>query len=157
MFDPSGNEVTFQGAVDPNTPISQGWLRASHRKLDPDRSRPDRPYHPHDEIQPLTPGEVYELQVEIWPTCIVVPASYRLAVSVRGSDYRYEGELSPFARSFHYANRGVGPYTHTDPEHRPANVFAQPVTLHVGGRYPSHVLLPVIPAADGPEVAIAQG
>ena len=27
-------EVVFQGAIDPHTPIAQGWLRASHRKLD---------------------------------------------------------------------------------------------------------------------------
>src|SRR6185295_19695748 len=28
-------EVTFQGALDAHTPIAQGWLRCSHRKLDP--------------------------------------------------------------------------------------------------------------------------
>ena len=35
VFDPDGKEVTFQGALDPHTPVAQGWLRASHRKLDP--------------------------------------------------------------------------------------------------------------------------
>ena len=35
VFDPDGAEVTFMGALDPNTPIAQGWLRASHRALDP--------------------------------------------------------------------------------------------------------------------------
>ena len=35
VFDPDGEEVTFQGAIDPHTPVGQGWLRASHRKLDP--------------------------------------------------------------------------------------------------------------------------
>ena len=58
VFDPDGKEVTFQGAIDPHTPIAQGWLRASHRKLDPELSTPYRPYHTHDEKQPLTPGEV---------------------------------------------------------------------------------------------------
>ena len=89
VFDPEGEEVVFQGAIDPHTPIAQGWLRASHRKLDPELSEPYRPYHPHDEMQPLTPGEVYELDVEIWPTSIVVPAGYRLALTVRGRDYEY--------------------------------------------------------------------
>src|SRR5690606_8890412 len=69
VFDPLGREVTFQGALDPHTPIAQGWLRASHRKLDPALSTPYRPYHPHDEMEPLTPGEIYELDIEIWPTC----------------------------------------------------------------------------------------
>ena len=35
---PRRREVEFQGTVDPNTPMAQGWLRASHRKLDPARS-----------------------------------------------------------------------------------------------------------------------
>ncbi len=34
VFKPDGQEVVFQGALDPHTPIGQGWLRASHRKLD---------------------------------------------------------------------------------------------------------------------------
>ena len=34
VFTPDLREVVFQGAIDPHTPIAQGWLRASHRKLD---------------------------------------------------------------------------------------------------------------------------
>ena len=51
---PDGQEVIFQGAIDPHTPIAQGWLRASHRKLDPELSEPYRPFHTHDEQQPLS-------------------------------------------------------------------------------------------------------
>ncbi|MGH9247899.1 MAG: CocE/NonD family hydrolase C-terminal non-catalytic domain-containing protein [Acidimicrobiales bacterium] len=93
LFDPSGAEVTFEGANDPNTPIAMGWLRASHRELDPQRSRPYRPYLTHRRKLPLVPGEIYELDVEIWPSCIVVPPGYRIALTVRGKDYEYEGEL----------------------------------------------------------------
>jgi len=67
VFDPDGKEVSFQGALDPKTPIGQGWLRASHRKLDSRRSLPYRPFHTHDEKQPLVPGEVSSSDVEIWP------------------------------------------------------------------------------------------
>ena len=88
VFDPYGKEVTFQGALDPRTPIGQGWLRASHRKLDPEMTKPYRPYHTHDEVQLLTPGEVYELDIEIWPTCIVVPTGNRIGLTVRGKDYQ---------------------------------------------------------------------
>ena len=84
-------EVVFQGAIDPHTPIAQGWLRASHRKLDQKLSLPYRPYHTHDEKQPLKPGEPVELDIEIWPTSIVVPAGYRIALTVRGKDYEYGG------------------------------------------------------------------
>src|SRR5581483_7221754 len=38
VFEPDGGEVTFQGALDPHTPIAHGWLRASHRALDPELS-----------------------------------------------------------------------------------------------------------------------
>jgi predicted acyl esterase len=148
VFDPDGNEITHQGALDPNTPISQGWLRASHRKLDAQKSEPWRPWHPHDELLPLKAGEVVELDVEIWPSCIVIPAGYRLAVSVLGRDYEYEGELSEFAKSFHYANKGVGPYTHKDPDDRPADVFGGTVTLLTGGEHASYALLPVIPTGE---------
>ncbi len=71
-------EVVFQGAIDPHTPIGQGWLRASHRKLDKKLSTPYRPYHTHDRAQPLKKGEVVELDIEIWPTSIVVPAGHRV-------------------------------------------------------------------------------
>src|SRR5207249_4156737 len=91
VFAPDGNEVVFQGAQDPHTPVGQGWLRASHRKLDRVLTLPYRPYHAHDDRWPLVPGMPVELDIEIWPTCIVVPAGYRIALSVCGKDYAYEG------------------------------------------------------------------
>jgi hypothetical protein len=144
LFTPDMKEVTFKGTVDPHTPIAQGWLRASHRKLDPKKSKPWRPWHSHDEKQPLKPGRVYELDVEIWPTCIVVPAGYRLALSVRGKDYEYSGEalnLSNFAHPL----SGCGPFLHDDPRDRPRKVFGGKVTLHTGPNRPSYVLAPMIP------------
>ena len=75
VFAPDGEEIVFQGAIDPHTPIGQGWLRASHRQLDPALSDPWRPYHSHDEVQALEPGTPVELDIEIWPTSIVVPAA----------------------------------------------------------------------------------
>jgi predicted acyl esterase len=144
-FDPKGGEITFQGALDPNTPIAQGWLRASHRKLDPKRSLEYRPYHTHDEHQPLTPGSVYQLDIEIWPTCLVLPKGYRISLSIRGKDYVFPGELSDFAKSFHYAHRGVGPFQHEDPKDRPRDIFGGKTTLYSGGKHESYLLMPVIP------------
>ncbi len=145
VFDPEGQELTFMGSTDPNTPIANGWLRASHRRLDPERSRPYRPYHPHDRVEPLTPGEIYECEVEILPTSIVVPAGWRGALSVRGEDYEYTGPLSEFGKRFHYATRGTGGMTHNDPENRPPQVFGGKVTLHAGGPHDSYLLVPIIP------------
>jgi uncharacterized protein len=145
VFDPDGKELTFMGSTDPNTPIANGWLRASHRRLDPKRSQPWRPYHPHDRVEPLVPGEVYECDVEIVPSCIVVPAGWQVALTIRGKDYEYDGELSEFGKKFHYATRGTGGMTHNDPDNRPPDVFGGKVTLHAYGARESYLLLPIIP------------
>jgi predicted acyl esterase len=145
VFDPAGKELTFMGSTDPNTPIANGWLRASHRRLDPARSKPYRPFHPHDRAEPLAPGEVYECDVEIVTSCIVVPKGWRVALTVRGKDYEYTGELSEFGKQFHYGTRGTGGMTHNDPDDRPAAVFGGKTTLHSGGGKESYLLLPIIP------------
>ena len=143
LFAPDLKEVTFRGALDPHTPIAQGWLRASHRKLDAKKSRRHKPHHTHDEEQPLKPGQVYELDIEVWPTSIVVPPGYRLGLTVRGTDYVYPGgsggKLSNMKNEF----TGVGPFIH---DGRDARVYGGNVTLHCGPKHPSHLLLPVIPA-----------
>ncbi|MDH4117037.1 MAG: CocE/NonD family hydrolase [Acidimicrobiia bacterium] len=145
LFDPEGREVTFEGSTDPNTPIANGWLRASHRALDPERSQPWQPFHPHDRREPLTPGEIHELVVEIVPSCIAVPPGYRLGLWVRGKDYEYGGSLDDYGQTFYYATRGTGGMTHADPDDRPEELFGGTVTVHVGPDHPSHLLLPVIP------------
>ncbi|MGA2990044.1 MAG: CocE/NonD family hydrolase [Candidatus Korobacteraceae bacterium] len=145
VFNPQGKEVTFMGSTDPNTAIANGWLRASHRRLDPARSKPYQPFHPHDRVEPLTPGEVYECDVEILPTSIVIPTGWRLALTVRGKDYEYEGELSEFGKKFVYGTRGTGGMTHNDPDDRPASVFGGKVKLHAGGKSGSYLLVPIIP------------
>lgn len=84
VIDPNGRDVTFVAANDPHGVVATGWLRASHRKLDPDKSLPYRPWHTHDERQPLISGETYELDVEIWPTSVNLPAGYRFGFTVGG-------------------------------------------------------------------------
>jgi uncharacterized protein len=146
-FAPDGHEVVFQGALDPHTPIGQGWLRASHRKLEGALSTPYCPYHAHDEIQLLAAGEVAELDIEIWPTCIVIPRGYRVALTIRGKDYEYDG---PGATLSNMKNvmRGCGPFVHDDPNDRPPAVFGGKVTLHFGPNRSAHIVLPVIPEKD---------
>ncbi|MBN8920464.1 MAG: CocE/NonD family hydrolase [Rhizobiales bacterium] len=141
-FAPDGREVDFQGTVDPHTPLAQGWLRASHRKLDAAKSLPYRPYHAHDDKQPLTPGQVYELDVEIWPTCIVLPKGYRLALNIAGKDFERPGDDSNPA----FRSRGSGPWIHDDARDRPPEIFAGKTTLHTGPQRESFLLLPIIPS-----------
>ena len=142
VFEPGGKEVLFQGALDPKTPVAQGWLRASHRKLDPKLSLPYRPYHTHEQLQKLTPGEVVELDIEIWPTCIVVPAGHRIALTIRGRDYEHDDAAASLSNMKH-PMKGCGPFTHDDPTDRPPQVFGGKVTLHFEGK--PYLLLPIIP------------
>lgn len=144
VFAPDGKEVVFQGSNDPRTPVALGWLRASHRKLDPALTLPYRPYHPHDEVQPLTPGVPVELDVEIWPTCIVVPQGYRIGFSIRGNDYRYDAPPLKVPGLW-YEMTGVGPFVHNSPEDRPPEVFGATVTLYFEPGQQPYVLLPIIP------------
>ena len=141
-FSSESNEVSFQGTIDPNTPLAQGWLRASHRKLDTARSLPHRPYHSHDEEQPLKAGEVYELDIEIWPTHVILPKGFVVAVQISGKDF--ERPLPPNAPNEAWVARGSGPFIHNLPGDRPKDVFGGETTVYTGGQHESFLLLPII-------------
>lgn len=148
VFTPDGEEIVFQGAIDSHTPVGHGWLRVSHRKLDRALTTEFRPYHTHDEPQSLEPGKVYEVDVEIWPTSIVVPVGYRVALTIRGKDYEYAGADAAGGLSHFKGSRftGVGIYTHRDPTSRPRDIYGGTTTVHTGGPHGSFLLLPVVPA-----------
>ena len=126
------------GSTDPNTPIANGWLRASHRRLDPEKSKPWRPYHPHDRAEPLTPGEVYECDVEIVTSCIVVPpaGASRSPCAARTTSTKASSRSS--RKTFHYGTRGTGGMTHNDPDDRPAGCLRRP--RHAARRRRARVL-----------------
>ena len=130
-FDPAGEEITFFSATEPKCPVSQGWLRVSQRKLDPERSTAWRPHHTHDESELLTPGEVYKIDVEIWPASVYLPRGWRLALTLQGRDFDR-----------------VGWFTHDDPQDRPAASFAGMHSIHTGPERQSYLLLPVIPSGS---------
>ena len=145
VFAPDDKEVVFQGAIDPHTPVAQGWLRASHRKLDKALTTAYRPYHTHDERRPLRAGDIVELDIEIWPTSIVVPRGYRIGLSIQGKDYVYPGPSGGRLSNMKNEFTGCGPFLHDDPQDRPANIFGGRVTLHNTVQQPSYLYLPIIP------------
>jgi len=145
VFTPDMREVTFMGAIDPHTPIFQGWLRASHRKLDPTLSKPWQPYHTHDEKQPLRPGKPVDVDVELWPSGIVVPKGYRIALSIRGKDYVWQTSTGAKLSNFKNELTGSGPFLHNDPRDRPPEIFGGTTTLHIEPDAENFVLLPLIP------------
>jgi len=137
-FDPKGKEVTFLSAVEPKAPVSQGWLRVSQRKLDAQRSTEWQPWHTHDQAQKLKPGEIYEVDVEIWPTSLALPAGHRFALTLQGKDFERSGESG--------AQKGSGWFLHDDPRDRPPGTFAGTHGIHTGKGRESYLLLPMIPA-----------
>jgi uncharacterized protein len=139
-FDPGGNEMTFIGAPEPKCPVTQGWLRVSQRKTDPQRSSEHLPFYPHDEREPLTPAEIYEVDLEIWPMALALPAGSRLTLTIQGKDFERPGATGPL--------RGVAWFTHDDPIDRPPELFAGTNTLHTGGAHRSYLLLPMLPAGS---------
>ena len=92
-------------------------------------------------MQPLKPGEIYPLQIEIWPTCVVLPAGARLALTIGGV---------AFARQTPTAGppvfEGSGLFLHTDPADRPPDIFDGVTIIHTGPDTPTRLLLPIIPA-----------
>ncbi len=130
VFDPQGKECVFVGAHE-KVPVALGWLRASHRKLDAAKTQPSRPYHRHDEVQKLTPDQVYEVDVEILPTSMVYPKGYRLVLTLQAQDF----VINP-----------PGRLLHNHPEDRNPEEFGGISTLHTGGQHDSFLLMPLIPA-----------
>jgi hypothetical protein len=120
---PDGSEVLFPEGRSRPFPVAKGWLRASQRKLDPKRSTPARPYHTHDEVQKLRPGEVVKVEVEILPTCAVFKKGHQLRLDIQPWDD------DPDAWFGHDNSK------HWRGEH----------TVHAGGERASYLLLPVIP------------
>lgn len=143
VLDPDGKDFTVVSAGDPKGTVASGWLRASHRKLDPERSLPYRPWHTHDEKQPLVPGETYELDVEVWPTSVIIPAGYRLGVAISGRDFEIPNYGAAMRTPSGIPYSGCGVYTHT--ADRPNDVFNGDTTLVSEGDQRPYILLPVIP------------
>ena len=105
------------------TPVSKGWLKASHREKDTTRSKPERPFYTHTNPQPLTPGEVYEFDIEVLPVSYMFKKGHRLRLELANSDSPATDGV--FSHPYHPTQMG------TD-------------TIHHDAGHASCVLLPVI-------------
>ena len=61
-----------------------GILRASHRDIDPARSKPYWPFYPHTTKKLVPAGETVRLEIGIWPTAIRFEAGEKLVLKVAG-------------------------------------------------------------------------
>jgi predicted acyl esterase len=107
-------------------PAALGWLRVSHRELDEEKSTPYQPFHKHQRELKLKAGEIVPVEIEIWPSSTLFERGEKLRVIIQGSDiYSYPNER------------------HTN-EHT-ATVNKGTHVIFTGGKYDSHLLMPVMP------------
>ena len=107
--------------------------------------RPTAPITPTTRSSRSSKGKPVELDIEIWPTSIVVPAGYRVGLSIRGKDYEYGGASGGKLSNFKNELKGCGPFLHDDPRDRPPAIFNGTTTLHFGRGKAPYLLLPIIP------------
>jgi predicted acyl esterase len=108
-------------------PVALGWLRASHRELDKERSTPHQPWLLHRRQMKLKSGVPTPVEIEIWPSGTRFKARERLRVVVQGSDIYKYARWMVLAR-------------------HPKTVNAGRHVIHTGGRCDSHLLVPVVAA-----------
>jgi len=112
--------------------ITNGLLLASARAVDPQRSRymdgqMIQPYHYFSQAaeQPLVPGQVVEMRVEIFPTSVLIKKGHRLRISLSPSN-QAQGVLNLKRRE---------------------DVDGGVTTIYTSPEYPSSVVLPVVPVS----------
>ena len=130
-FDAAGNVVTFPyyGNFE-DGPVAVGWLRASHRELDGERSTPYQPVLAHQRLLSLPPGEPTRLEIEILPSGTAFAAGDRLRLLIQGTDANRYPKPVVFARHEDTVNQGLH-------------------VVHTGGAYDSYLLVPVVTPGVG--------
>jgi predicted acyl esterase len=127
-LDQHGERVTFPFfSTFDDGDVALGWLRVSRRELDEQASTPYQPVYRQQQDKLLAPGEMVPVEVEIWPSGTLFRAGETLRLVIQGHDLHTYPENAFAQRHAWTANAG---------RH----------VLHSGGRYDSHLLIPVIPA-----------
>jgi predicted acyl esterase len=135
-LDSEGKEICYTGTVGDPVPITKGWLRVSNRKLTTTSPR-HKSWHPHREylsqdVLAVLVDEVYEVDIEIWPTNVVMSPGDRLVFEVSSGD-----------------TQGAGLFEHTSESDRPREKLSGWNNVHFGAGRENWVLMPMIPAKEG--------
>ncbi len=133
-LDRRGNEVAFPdfNHIEHGL-LARGWLRVSHRELDPQRASRFQPWLKHQRALKLNPGEIVEVEIEIWPSSTLFRSGEALTLAIQGG-------------SFAYARSNPLPLRHGRicTEHN-ETINSGRHTIHCGAGYDSHLLVPFIP------------
>jgi len=107
--------------------VTKGWLRASHRELDPALSTDDIPHYKHEKPLPVEPGKIYKLEVPLMAIAWRFKKGNRIRVEIACGD-------SPITD---------GLFAHI---YRPDKMGAD--TIHHDSSHPSQLVLPVLGVND---------
>ncbi len=135
---PDGSVRTARpGEVDvpkdlPERELTRGWLKASHRALDPQRSTPWKPWHPQTRKaqKKIVAGEINEYAIEILATANMFKAGHRICIDITSMD------LPSGLAGAH------------DVEYAPYHLCSSKTVVHKiyhDEAHPSYLVLPVIP------------
>ncbi|KAJ5505527.1 Peptidase S15/CocE/NonD C-terminal [Penicillium expansum] len=132
---PAGQEVFYTGTAGDPVPLTKGWLRVSLRKTDPNHHK-HRAWLPHrnyvsTDVEPVIVGDVYTVDVEIWPTNVVVERGGKIVLEVASGD-----------------TQGCGVFQHDSPIDRSKEKFHGLNHIHFGPQFQNYVSLPIIPPKD---------
>jgi hypothetical protein len=102
---PDGIEVHYTGTVGDPVTLAKGWLRVSLRQLNKQYTQhfewlPYRDYTSKSAL-PVQPGEVYPVDVEIWPTNVVAGKGGKIVLEVASDN-----------------TEGAGVFLHNNPKDR---------------------------------------
>ncbi|MFI0714950.1 CocE/NonD family hydrolase [Streptomyces inhibens] len=125
-LDHHGDKVYFFSASggNANGPVSRGWLRASRRELNTERSTPWRPVPSLATGSPLSPGQIVETNIPVMPsgTTFLAGETLRLIVQSWSAPGEFEG----------------GETRQWD------SITTGRCRLHTGGQHPSRLLIPIV-------------
>ena len=150
LIDPEGRDLTFVGNTNPRVPLVNGLLRVSRRAVDPAKSTEFEAYQPNLTLEPMTPGQLYEVDVNFqYPLSIVVPKGYRLALTVAGKDWQFAPNAQTVtSKDYEEPNaQNTGLFYAEHPNRDPA-VFNGTSTIVTGAEHASYVLLPHVPTGN---------
>jgi predicted acyl esterase len=127
-LDRNGDEVYFDSWAAPQRyPVAFGWLRLSHKELDPDKSTLWEPYPKYvvGAGEKVKPGEAVACEIPILPSSTLFRKGETLRLEVSGL---YRGGESV-----------EGAYGFTDSVNKGTH------SIYAGGKYDSHLLTPIMP------------
>lgn len=74
-------------------PVARGYLKASHRAVDPDQSKPYAPFHPHTHPEPVQPGEIYEYNISLGTIVHVFKPGHRIKLVIYSRESPRDPEM----------------------------------------------------------------